>query len=386
MTASGTIYFVDRENHRVRMVDGSGVIATLAGTGSFGYSGDGGGTSAVVAETAVFPVVFTSIPGEVTLLATATDLVEATGSFTTVPGLAAQLDLVYDDARLPNDGEGTLEITVRVIDAFGNLVSSDSGIKVLLTVSGSGTGTDSATVNNGNHTFLITSGVTPGLLLFEVSSDGLSEATGRLSVRGVPPELVVVTDSEGPSEVFRDETYTVLFEVGNQGDGPIIDPFVVDVFLVGDSDSLKMGSKTVNEFVDVDSTVSAEASFTLPSFSFVSFTQTFRWVVQLDVEDDVSESEEGNNHSAGNPVGFPLISIPQDTLLFGTVILGERGVRTLDVSNTGLAPLSFTITMPDCQIVVFPDSVSNLEPGQTRILALSYSPAGGESFTGWVKI
>jgi len=42
VTASGVIYIADTENHRVRKVDASGIITTVAGTGTGGYSGDGG--------------------------------------------------------------------------------------------------------------------------------------------------------------------------------------------------------------------------------------------------------------------------------------------------------------------------------------------------------
>ena len=35
------IYFVDCENNRVRKIDTSGIITTIAGTGSIGYNGDG---------------------------------------------------------------------------------------------------------------------------------------------------------------------------------------------------------------------------------------------------------------------------------------------------------------------------------------------------------
>lgn len=46
----GNVYFADRENHRIRRIDTSGVITTVAGNGGFGSSGDGGAaTSASLA-------------------------------------------------------------------------------------------------------------------------------------------------------------------------------------------------------------------------------------------------------------------------------------------------------------------------------------------------
>ena len=39
---NGNVYIVDTDNHRARRVDTSGRITTIAGTGSAGYSGDGG--------------------------------------------------------------------------------------------------------------------------------------------------------------------------------------------------------------------------------------------------------------------------------------------------------------------------------------------------------
>ncbi|SVC59263.1 uncharacterized protein METZ01_LOCUS312117, partial [marine metagenome] len=44
---AGNLYISDRANQRVRKVDANGIITTIAGTGTSGYSGDGGaGTSA----------------------------------------------------------------------------------------------------------------------------------------------------------------------------------------------------------------------------------------------------------------------------------------------------------------------------------------------------
>lgn len=42
----GNVYIADRDNHRVRRVSPGGRITTIAGTGSAGYSGDGGPASA----------------------------------------------------------------------------------------------------------------------------------------------------------------------------------------------------------------------------------------------------------------------------------------------------------------------------------------------------
>ena len=41
VSGSGVLYLADRENNRIRRVDGKGIITTVAGTGSAGYSGDG---------------------------------------------------------------------------------------------------------------------------------------------------------------------------------------------------------------------------------------------------------------------------------------------------------------------------------------------------------
>ena len=38
----GLLYFADRDNHAIRTVDGAGIIATIAGVGDRGFSGDGG--------------------------------------------------------------------------------------------------------------------------------------------------------------------------------------------------------------------------------------------------------------------------------------------------------------------------------------------------------
>ena len=42
LDGAGNLYIADRRNHRIRKVDSSGTISTIAGTGEYGFGGDGG--------------------------------------------------------------------------------------------------------------------------------------------------------------------------------------------------------------------------------------------------------------------------------------------------------------------------------------------------------
>ena len=43
---TGNLYIADSQNHRIRKVATNGIITTIAGTGSYGFSGDGGAATA----------------------------------------------------------------------------------------------------------------------------------------------------------------------------------------------------------------------------------------------------------------------------------------------------------------------------------------------------
>ena len=46
LDGAGNLYIADRDNHRIRRVDASGTISTIAGTGTIGFGGDGGPATA----------------------------------------------------------------------------------------------------------------------------------------------------------------------------------------------------------------------------------------------------------------------------------------------------------------------------------------------------
>jgi hypothetical protein len=51
--AHGDVYIADSENNRVREVTPAGIITTVAGTGTAGFSGDGGSAAGAGAELSV---------------------------------------------------------------------------------------------------------------------------------------------------------------------------------------------------------------------------------------------------------------------------------------------------------------------------------------------
>ena len=137
---SGNLYFADNFNHRIRKVDPSGNISTVAGTGTSGFSGDG--TAAVAAQ--LHNPYGVALDGSGNLYIADRDnqrirKVDSTGNITTVAGTgtsgfsgdgaaatAAQLHNPYGVAL---DGSGNLYIAdrdnqrIRKVDSTGNITT-----------------------------------------------------------------------------------------------------------------------------------------------------------------------------------------------------------------------------------------------------------------------
>src|SRR3990167_6416847 len=87
LDGSGTLYIADANNNRIRKVDAAGTITTVAGTGESGYSGDGG---LATAASLAYPTVV-ALDGSGTLYIADTNnqrirKVDAAGTITTVAG------------------------------------------------------------------------------------------------------------------------------------------------------------------------------------------------------------------------------------------------------------------------------------------------------------
>ena len=136
--SSGNLYITDRNNHRIRKVDSTGTITTIAGTGKDGFSGDGGPATQAQLN---FPT-GVAVDGEGNLyIADAPNdrirKVDSTGTITTIaggggfgedggPATQVLLNLPYGVAV---DGTGNLYIAdtnsdrIRKVDSTGTITT-----------------------------------------------------------------------------------------------------------------------------------------------------------------------------------------------------------------------------------------------------------------------
>jgi trimeric autotransporter adhesin len=172
--ASGNIYIADSANNRIRMVTRStGIISTVAGIGSSGYSGDGGlATSAVL----YYPYgVIVDASGNVYIADTFNHRIrmvtKSTGIISTVAGTG--LSGYSGDGGLATSA-GLYYPCGVAVDASGNIYIADTDIYRMRMVTKS-TGIISTVAGNGFHGYSGDGGLATSALLYNprgVAVDG----------------------------------------------------------------------------------------------------------------------------------------------------------------------------------------------------------------------
>ncbi len=144
---AGNIYIADQNNHRIRMINTSGNISTIAGNGTVGYTGDGG--PATAAHIHQPGGVFADGSGNVYFvdLSNTVRKIDASGIISTVAGTGV--------AGFTGDGGPATAARINqawggiVVDAFNNIYFSDQANNrirkvdasgIITTIAGNGTG------------------------------------------------------------------------------------------------------------------------------------------------------------------------------------------------------------------------------------------------------
>ena len=145
---TGNLYISDRDNERIRKVDTAGVISTIAGDGSAGYSGDGVlGTKTSIS----FPLGITVDPHGDVVFGDADNkrirMIDSHGIITTIAGTGKN--------KATGDGGPATKAALAdpenvVFDAAGNLFITDTVFDHIRRVDGHGVITTLASHKGGN--------------------------------------------------------------------------------------------------------------------------------------------------------------------------------------------------------------------------------------------
>jgi sugar lactone lactonase YvrE len=121
--SSGNIYIADQENHRIRKVDGtSGLISTVAGTGTAGYNGDG--ITAITAELYYPEGVAVDSSGNIYIAD------EGNQRIRKVDGTSGLISTVAGTGTGGYNGDGITAITAELYYPFGVAVNSSGNIYI----------------------------------------------------------------------------------------------------------------------------------------------------------------------------------------------------------------------------------------------------------------
>ena len=208
---TGNLYIADQYNNRIRRVDSTGTITTIAGTGELGFGGDGG--PAIQAELGDPTGVAVDGAGNLYIADQYNNRirrVDSTGTITTIAGTGergfsgdggpasqAQLD---DPTGVAVDGAGTLYIA----DASNHRIR-------LLTPTATGSSLDFAHFANGT-------GITSSLVLVNVATRPIRPTLYFYDKEGNPIAAESVVDVMGDLEVTEDGTLTVRKKLAHLGE------------------------------------------------------------------------------------------------------------------------------------------------------------------------
>ena len=212
LDSGGNLYIADTLNHRVRMLTPAGVISTVAGNGTGGFSGDG--SAAPAAELNLPSAVAVDSNGNIYIADSGNNrirIVTVDGNISTIAGTGL--------ASYNGDGGAALQIalynpTGLALDGLGNLWVSDTGNNRVreLTPGQAVTPPPLITVTLSNSASLQPGPLAPGEI-FSIFGQGIgpdTAVTGAFDSSGMLPTLL------GGTQVLLNGTPAPLFYVQSQ--------------------------------------------------------------------------------------------------------------------------------------------------------------------------
>ncbi len=122
---NGNLYIADTQNHRVRMLNAAGVLTTLAGTGTAGFSGDGG--AAAAAELNDPSAVAVDANGSVYIADSGNNRVRVVTPDGNIATIAGAGEAAYNGENGPALAMALFNPSGVAVDGQGNIYVADTG-------------------------------------------------------------------------------------------------------------------------------------------------------------------------------------------------------------------------------------------------------------------
>ena len=384
--AEGNVYIADVNNHRIRRVRVDGIITTFAGTGSPGFSGDGGPATAAqlnaprgvavdgagnvyIADTSNYRIRKVGTDGAITTFAG-----NGVGTYAGDGGPATAASLNWPLGSVAFDGAGNVYIAdhknhrIRRVDAAG----------IITTFAGNGVGTYSG---DGGL-------ATEASLRYPI--DLAMDDTGNLYIADYNNERIRRVSPDGIIT-----TYAGTGVAGYLGDGgPATDarlyrPHGVDLDTAG---SLYIADQFNHRIrrVTPDGLIGTVAGTGTAGFSGDGGDAT---AALLNQPLDVAIGPEAEiyivdrwNERIRRVSGGPAIQLSPTALAFGETAVGAVSEKTLTILNTGGSAVfvtAITIGGPDAPEFSVNPTVGEIAPGTNLPVTVAFTPtsAGPKSAT-----
>ena len=375
--SDGDLYIADSANHRIRKIDSSGIISTIAGNGTTDFSGDGG--PATDAGLRWPQGVFVDRDGNIyTASQYRIRKVDTSGIITTVAGngssgYSGDGGLATSAGLVPNDV---------FVDRVGNLYVADTGNQCIRKVDTSGIITTVA--GNGTRGFSGDGGPATSAQLSDPFGV-VVDATGNIYIADTYNHLVRKVDTSGIIT-------TVAGSGDRYGEGELATSARLDMpndvaldnwgnLYISNGGSITYSVRMVDTS-GIISTVAGNGTYYerdgVTGAEFVKPSGVF-----VDGADNVYITDEDYNRARKVTAStyVPEISLSDTELDFGEVDVRTTSTLSLTVSNIGDATLNVTDIDFARMVPAFSATPSafDVEPGESQDVVVSFSPMTEES-------